>query len=102
VRRRPALRPSGYTDAELIEQRSRCLATLVRSAQEVSARARPDMAAAVLAGWSLMHGLATLHDTGVLDQAHLADLVGESDVIELARRVGSMLFGSPTPPEGTS
>lgn len=83
-------------DPALITERTRCLTTLVRSAQEVSDHARPDMAAAVLAGWSLMHGLATLHDTGVLDQTHLADLVGESDVLELARRVGAMLFGSPS------
>ena len=58
--------------------------------------ARQDMAAAVIAGWSLMHGLVVLDRCRALEQAHVRDLLGESELPELARRIGQMLYGSPT------
>lgn len=59
--------------------------------------ARADMAAAVVAGWSLMHGLAVLAASGSLDAAHVRDLTGAGDdLLALARRAGGMLYGSPS------
>ena len=53
-----------------------------------------DAAAAVVAGWSLVHGLAALAAAGALDTAHLRDLVSETSLTDLTRRAAGMLFGS--------
>jgi AcrR family transcriptional regulator len=58
--------------------------------------ARQDAAAAVIASWSLVHGLATLALTGNLDKARVRDLVG-GDLLDLARRSAAMLH-QPTAP----
>lgn len=52
--------------------------------------ARQDAAAAVVASWSLVHGLATLALSGNLDKARVRDLVG-GDLLDLARRSTAML-----------
>lgn len=58
--------------------------------------ARSDAAAAVIAGWSLMHGLAVLSAGGNLEASHVRELVADDgDLLELARRAGRMLFGPP-------
>jgi AcrR family transcriptional regulator len=57
-----------------------------------------DAAAAVLAAWSLMHGLATLELTGNLERSHIRALLGSTDLASIARRAGAMLGGSPRPP----
>jgi AcrR family transcriptional regulator len=57
--------------------------------------AKADMAAATIAGWSMMHGLAVLDRTGALDLAHVRDLVDGGDVLAIARRAAGMLYGSP-------
>ncbi len=55
---------------------------------------RADAAAAVTAAWSLMHGLATLELTGNLERSKIRGLLETDDVASIARRVGSMLYGS--------
>ena len=52
--------------------------------------AQQDAAAAVIASWSLVHGLATLALSGNLDKARVRDLVG-GDLLDLARRSARML-----------
>ena len=54
-----------------------------------------DAAAAVVAAWSLMHGLATLELTGNLERSQIRALLGATDLASVARRAGSMLDGSP-------
>ena len=61
-----------------------------------SASARQDAAAAVIASWSLVHGLATLALTGNLDKARIRELAG-GDLLDLARRSAAMLH-QPTDP----
>jgi AcrR family transcriptional regulator len=58
-------------------------------------RAVSDAAAAVIAGWGLVHGIATLALTGNLDRAGVGDLVAGGDVLGITRRSGSLLYGSP-------
>lgn len=57
-----------------------------------------DAAAAVVAGWSLVHGLAVLAATGSLDSAKLRQLLEERDLAAVTRRAAGMLFGSPGGP----
>lgn len=55
-----------------------------------------DAAAAVLAGWSLVHGLATLAASGALDGAGLRAMLGDQDLAAVTRRAAGLLYGSPT------
>lgn len=83
-------------DAALTAARDSAFAVLRRSVDELdNAPARSDAAAAVIAGWSLMHGLAVLSASGNLEAAHIRNLVAQDDLLALARRAGGMLFGSP-------
>ena len=56
-----------------------------------------DAAAAVVSGWALMHGIATLALTGNLDSSGVRALLGEADLLEITRRSGRLLFGSSSP-----
>lgn len=51
-------------------------------------------AAAVIAAWSLAHGLADLALTGNLDRAGVRDLVASGDLPAITRRAAGLLFGS--------
>ncbi|RNL86017.1 TetR/AcrR family transcriptional regulator [Halostreptopolyspora alba] len=55
-----------------------------------------DAAAAVIAGWGLMHGVASLALSGSLDKARVRDLIAGGDIVGIARRSGGMLYGSPS------
>ena len=106
-------------DPELAAARSRSFGVLRsgvdrmaaegRLSGDASAGGRADAEAAVVAGWSLVHGLATLAATGNLTGAGLlpagdgllptgAGLLpaGDGDaLLDLARRAAGMLYGSP-------
>ncbi|MEX5235833.1 TetR/AcrR family transcriptional regulator [Kocuria arenosa] len=62
--------------------------------------AQEDAAAAVIAAWSLVHGLATLALTGNLDRARIRDLVAGGDLSSITRRAAGMLYGSPARNDG--
>jgi AcrR family transcriptional regulator len=62
--------------------------------------AKEDAAAAVIAAWSLVHGLATLALTGSLDRARIRDLVAGGDLTSITRRAAGMLYGSPARNDG--
>jgi AcrR family transcriptional regulator len=51
-----------------------------------------DSAAAVVAGWALVHGIATLALSGNLDSSGVRVLLDGGDLLEITRRSGRMLF----------
>lgn len=53
-----------------------------------------DAAATVTAAWSLMHGIATLELTGSLERSQIRQMLGVTDIADLARRAGERLSGS--------
>lgn len=57
--------------------------------------AKRDMAAATIAGWALMHGLVVLDRGDTLERAEVLEVLGRPSLEDLARRTGSMLYGSP-------
>ena len=83
------------SDPELSRARSRAFGELTGGVDRLGlADPGDDAAAAVIAGWSLVHGLATLALTGNLQSAGVRDLLVEQDLAALTRRSASMLFGS--------
>lgn len=64
-----------------------------------SPAAQQDAAAAIIASWSLVHGLATLALSGNLDKARIRDL-GGGDLLDLARRSTAMLHQPTAPGDG--
>ncbi|HEX2039998.1 MAG TPA: TetR/AcrR family transcriptional regulator [Acidimicrobiales bacterium] len=81
-------RPDLYRtdDPEVVAAQAEMTALLVESASEVSDATGGDEAGALVAGWALMHGLATLWLNGNLPRE-----LGR-DPVELARRIGAYLF----------
>jgi len=83
------------TDPELSKARSRAFGELTGGVERLGlADPDDDAAAAVIAGWSLVHGLATLALTGNLQSSGVRDLLVDQDLTALTRRTASMLFGS--------
>ncbi len=83
-------------DADLHASQQDAFDVLRSGVASMSARgAVSDAAAAVVAGWSLVHGLATLAASGSLAQAQLRDLLVERDLPAMTRRAAGMLYGSP-------
>ncbi|MFD6950972.1 TetR family transcriptional regulator [Nocardiopsis sp. TSRI0078] len=56
-----------------------------------------DAAAALVAGWSIVHGVATLALTGNLDRSGLRSLFEDGDLLAITRRSAGLLFGPRTP-----
>ncbi|MGW5875446.1 TetR/AcrR family transcriptional regulator [Nocardiopsis terrae] len=57
-----------------------------------------DAAAGVVAGWSIVHGIATLALTGNLDSSGVRSLLGDADLLTITRRSAGLLFGPSGPP----
>ncbi len=55
-----------------------------------------DAAAAVVAAWAIVHGIATLAISGNLDAADLRSLIGGGDILAITRRSAGLLYGSPS------
>jgi AcrR family transcriptional regulator len=84
------------SDPGLIGARGRSFAVLTGGVDALAAEGRlEDARAAVVAGWSLVHGLATLALTGNLTGAGLAESVSGEALTDLAARAAGMLYGSP-------
>jgi AcrR family transcriptional regulator len=82
-------------DAELAAARARTFGVLASGVDALSEQgAVEDARAAVVAAWSLVHGLATLAATGNLAGAGLAPPPGRDALLDLARRAAGMLYGS--------
>ncbi len=82
-------------DAALAEASEAAFAVL-RSGVDGLARggAVDDAAAAVVAGWSLMHGVATLALSGSLDKSGIRALMDGASFEAIARRSGAQLYAS--------
>ena len=87
------------TDPDLTSAMDATFARLRQGVDELPGPAREDAAAAVIASWSLVHGLATLALNGNLDRAGVRTLVAGGDLLGLARRSAGLLHGGP-PAEG--
>ena len=85
-------------DPELLTARNAAFLELTGGGQQVVDDHRTDdAAAAVIAGWSLVHGLATLALTGNLDRAGVRSLLDNQDLLAVTRRSAGLLFGPPPP-----
>jgi AcrR family transcriptional regulator len=83
-------------DAELAAARARTFAVLQGGVDAMGDQGRIDDArAAVVAGWSLVHGFATLAATGNLAGAGLIGRSDDDQLLDLARHAAGMLYGSP-------
>jgi AcrR family transcriptional regulator len=87
-------------DPELVAARAVTFAQL-RGGVESMADLRPseDTAAAVVAAWAIVHGIATLALTGNLDASELGPLIGGGDLVAITRRSAALLYGG-LPPGG--
>lgn len=86
----------GDSDPQLNEARQATFAELTGGVADLgSTVAIEDSAAAVIGGWALVHGIATLALTGNLDTAGVRSLI-DGDLLEVTRRCGRMLFGANT------
>jgi AcrR family transcriptional regulator len=83
-------------DPELAAARSRTFGVLSAGVDALAVQGRiEDARAAVVAAWSLVHGLAGLAATGNLSGAGLGPPGGRDGLLELTRRAAGMLYGSP-------
>lgn len=84
------------SNAELIAAKQAAFGELRGGVEAMVAQGKvEDAAAAVIAGWGIVHGIATLGLTGNLDDANLRSLVADGDIIAITRRSAGMLYGSP-------
>lgn len=85
-------------DTDLVAAKQEAFGTLSSGVDAMASAGQvEDAAAAVIAGWGIVHGIATLALTGNLDEARLRQLVADGDVVEITRRAAGMLYGSPSP-----
>ena len=83
-------------DPGLLSAQQEAFSVLRSGIDDMAAEGRTaDAAAAVVAGWSLVHGLAVLAASGALDSARLRHMLPDADLAEVTRRAAGMLFGSP-------
>jgi len=88
-------------DPELAAARSRTFGVLSAGVDALSVQGRiEDARAAVVAAWSLVHGLADLAATGNLSGAGLGPPGGRGGLLELTRRAAGLLYGSPRGGDG--
>jgi len=81
-------------DDELEAARTAAFAELQGGVRSLAAEGRPveDSAAAVVAGWAIVHGIATLALTGNLDSSGVRRLFADTDVLTITRRSAGLLF----------
>ena len=90
-------------DAELGAARRLAFAELRSGVASLAEEGREvDEPAAMVAGWSIVHGIATLALTGNLDGAGVRDLFGDADLSTITRRSAGLLFApsAGAPPAG--
>lgn len=81
-------------DAELAAARQAAFAELRSGVASLVEEGREvDESAALVAGWSIVHGLATLALTGNLESAGVRALFGDADLTTITRRSAGLLFG---------
>ncbi|WP_121180867.1 TetR/AcrR family transcriptional regulator [Nocardiopsis sp. Huas11] len=87
-----------HDDAELAAASGAAFAELTGGVDTLSERgvAVEDSAAAVVAGWAIVHGIATLALNGNLDTSGVRALFADTDLLTITRRSAGLLFHSPT------
>jgi AcrR family transcriptional regulator len=90
-------------DEELVAAREAAFAELTGGvgALEAEGIAVEDSAAAVVAGWAIVHGIATLALNGNLDTSGIRALFDDTDLLTITRRSAGLLFGPPSRQEPT-
>lgn len=89
------------TDPALVGAQRRALSGLVGSASSRAGAEGEQARAEALAGWALMHGLASLHSTGALHSSALVEIKDTEDLLAVARTIGGFLFGRRPDPTAT-
>ncbi|WP_150236863.1 TetR/AcrR family transcriptional regulator [Nocardiopsis quinghaiensis] len=89
----------GTDDGELNAARTAAFDELRTGVDSLTEQGRgaEDAAAALVAGWSIVHGVATLALTGNLDGSGLRSLFQDTDLLTITRRSAGLLFGPRTP-----
>ncbi|MES0838208.1 TetR/AcrR family transcriptional regulator [Nocardiopsis tropica] len=92
----------GEGDEELEAAREAAFAELQGGVRSLAEEGRPveDGAAAVVAGWAIVHGIATLALTGNLDRSGVRRLFEDTDLLTITRRSAGLLFGPVSGPSG--
>ncbi|GAA1099192.1 TetR/AcrR family transcriptional regulator [Nocardiopsis metallicus] len=90
-------------DPELFAARTAAFGELSSGVESLAQEGRPveDAAAGLVAGWGIVHGIATLALTGNLDSSGVRALLGDADLLTITRRSAGLLFGgsgSPSEP----
>jgi AcrR family transcriptional regulator len=82
-------------DAELHAARTAAFDELRAGVESLAEEGREveDAAAAMVAGWSVVHGIATLSLTGNLEGSGFGDLFRDADLLTVTRRSAGLLFG---------
>ena len=81
------------SDAALSAARELTFAELRGGVRALESEGRvADPPAAVLAAWSIVHGIATLALSGSLDASELRGHVADDDLLEITRRSAALLF----------
>lgn len=82
-------------DSSLTEASQGAFNELRAGVAAIAPQSTTELAAAlVTASWSMMHGLATLDLTGNLARSQIRELLGLSDIADIARCAGGLLGGS--------
>ncbi len=80
------------TDPDLSAAAGATFAILSAGVRSLGHATEEDTAAATIAAWSIVHGIATLSLTGALDAAQIREAVAGGDLLEITRRASGMLF----------
>lgn len=91
-------------DPGLFAARTDAFGELRTGVESMALEGRPvdDAAAGVIAGWAIVHGIATLALTGNLDSSGVRALLGDADLLTITRRGAGLLFGASAPPPETA
>ncbi|WP_017585460.1 TetR-like C-terminal domain-containing protein [Nocardiopsis ganjiahuensis] len=83
-------------DSELSAARAAAFGELTSGVESMAEEGRPvqDAAGGVVAGWAIVHGIATLALTGNLDSSGVRALLGDADLLTITRRSAGLLFGA--------
>lgn len=85
----------GPDDADLANARAAAFAELRAGVDSLTEEGRsvPDVPAAALAGWAMVHGIASLTLSGTLEGSGVRALFEDDDLLTVTRRSAGLLYG---------